>query len=273
MDKLTSFPEPVAATRAEVRPIRATRRARKRRIGPFQRVAFVALGFLIAVYGLNGLILGLFEPHGVESGSGGSFQGAEVELYETVTVGIQPFTVEAAGYVNMVADERSFYISDRLEGEAPRWVPTAYSHEYFHLIQRDLAEEAAGGKPSLLNPIRSYIYYFQLLRLNSDLEALMPPTAEELPVSAGLEASADCYAQPRGSAASPAYYEGVYIKGQLCSPGQVWIVDQMAKGDWPTAPTGADILPDVHVTDEAPGRSSAAESALAKTTSSEDPEG
>lgn len=273
MEKLTSLPEPVAAARAEIRPIRSVRRSRKRKTTILQRTAFLSLAFLVFFYGINGLILGLFEPHGIESGSGGSYQGADVELYETVTVGFEPFAVEAAGYVNMTSDEHSFYISDRLEGEAPRWIPTAYSHEYFHLIQRDIVTGAAGGKPSFLDPLRSYIYYFQLLKLNYELEVLMPEPTEDLPLSAGLEASADCYAQPRGSADSPAYYKGVYLKGQLCSPEQAWIVDQMVAGNWPTAPSADDLLPEVHVTDEAPGRAMGLQGALTKIDSPEKPKG
>lgn len=245
---------PKRAVRAEVRPLRALRRQRRKIKRPLlRRIAFGMLFALLAVYGLNALILLAFMPHGTPSGID-EYRDAEVELHETVHVGFGPFEVEAAGYVNMTSTDRSFYISDVLSDDHGIWETTAYSHEYFHLIQRDLVTESAGGSPSYLDPLRSFGYYFQLLRLNADLAELMPAPAHELPFTGGLEGSADCYAQPRGTADAPAQYTGVYIRENLCTPEQVWIVDQMAQGSWPEAPAATVALPEIFVEPGFPSR-------------------
>lgn len=253
-DSTTAEFAPKRAIRAEARPLRTIRRQRRKIKRPLlQRIALTTLFALLAIYGANALILLAFMPHGTPSGID-EYRDAEVELHETVHVGFGPFEVEAAGYVNMTSTDRSFYISDVLHDDHSIWENTAYSHEYFHLIQRDLITEAAGGSPSYLDPIRSFGYYFQLIRLNADLETLMPTPAHDLPMTAGLEGSADCYAQPRGSADAPAHYTGVYIREDLCTPEQVWIVDQMAQGHWPEAPGASVALPAIFVEPGFPSR-------------------
>lgn len=248
---------PKAAVRAEARPLRSLRRSHRRirsKRTRLQRILFGLFFSVLGAYALNALILSLFFPQGSTTAVE-SYGGTEVIRMDEIAVGYGPFEVAAAGYVNMAVDEDRFYISDVLHDDHAAWEHTAYSHESFHLIQRELVAEAAGGYPSYLNPLRSFFYYFQLLRLNADLAPLMPEPTDPLPFTGGLEGSADCYAQPRGTAENPAHYTGVYIQENICDPAQVWVVDQMAAGNWPEAPGEAAVLPELFVEGGFPSKS------------------
>ena len=63
-DSTTAEFAPKRAVRAEVRPLRAIRRQRRKiKRSPLRRIAFGVLFALLAIYGLNVLILLAFMPH------------------------------------------------------------------------------------------------------------------------------------------------------------------------------------------------------------------
>ncbi len=76
-----SAPKP--ALRAEVRPLRAIRRSYRRNLAQrnrLQRTLFGLFFFLLGTYALNALILFLFAPQGIESGSS-DYEGASAAIH------------------------------------------------------------------------------------------------------------------------------------------------------------------------------------------------
>ncbi len=108
-------------------------------------------------------------------------------------------------------------------------------HEYAHILQKRLVTSVSGGVPSYWNPVQSFVYYVNLLRLNSDLEKYMPAS----PISAatlvpGLETNADCYSYYINNGG----YEHLSYTYQTPIAGGCWdesyaAAISISKGEWP----------------------------------------
>lgn len=203
-----------------------------------------------AVYAVNAIVMLAFGVSGNvisrEVLEDGVAEGTEVAMFEDAPVlfGYMP----TEGYVDMTDPSMTINLAERTqELYKPDDFALLMKHEQFHLVQKALVADAAGGFPSFENPYRTFRYLTELWHLESDLRGLMPdlfPMAKERVFAHGIETSADCYAQPSDL---PVQYSGFYMEHDtVCSPEQVYIVQQMERGVWPTAFDGdAEDLPEV----------------------------
>jgi hypothetical protein len=202
------------------------------------------LASIITAFTLNAGIIFAFQPVSVQTDPSAAqevntYKGLQVlEVDELVAGGVAGWSRESNGYVNMVSDDPEMYITSLKNPDSASFPNTQlFRHESFHVVQKELIAEASGGYPSYWNPIRSFIYYANTARMNNDLQALMPKvnTEKQFVTAPGLEAAADCYAQPESSASSPQYYFGGYIFPLHCDAEQKKILDLMEDEDrWPS---------------------------------------
>lgn len=154
----------------------------------------------------------------------------------------------------MLSAEETIYINPDIEPDNFNQTSYLYRHEFTHLMEKQVVAKASGGYPSIWNPATSAVYYYNLIRLNNELEHLMPSVNEKtrgfVPAK-GLEAAAECYAQPHSSLEEPPlYYKAPYIFPKYCNAEQVEIASRLFSGKWPRALTHQEIsnLEPVHIT-------------------------
>lgn len=201
-----------------------------------------------AVYLLNAAILFFFQPVDVQSGTASITKTQEFGGFKVLTVpnlrsgGIGGWSAEAGGYVDMLSPDETAYVNPHIAGDNLTQTSYLYRHEFTHVLQKQLVAKVSGGYPSVWNPVQSTIYYVNLIRLNNDLEKLMPKVNNHQQVIAkGLEAAAECYAQPYSSKHEPTlYYKAPYIFPEYCNAEQVTIASQLFSGKWPKPLTAAE---------------------------------
>lgn len=164
------------------------------------------------------------------------------ETYGTIEValvddlksgGIGPASTEVIGYVDVMSPEPIIYFNKDRYFKAPPRNSYMYRHELTHVLQKEMVAEKAGGYPSVWNPVKSYTYYYYLLKLNYDLAKVMPTDnhdAHEHSMVSGLEVSADCYAQKVEYIGKPMQYLG----SVGCNAEQKYIAMALISGRWPT---------------------------------------
>jgi hypothetical protein len=193
------------------------------------------------IYLFNAAILFFFQPVDVQSGTASITKAQEFGGFKVLTVpnlrsgGIGGWSAEAGGYVDMLSPDETAYVNPHIAGDNLTQTSYLYRHEFTHVLQKRLVAKVSGGYPSAWNPIQSTIYYVNLIRLNNDLEKLMPKVNNHQQVIAkGLESAAECYAQPYSSQHEPTlYYKAPYIFPHYCNAEQVTIASRLFSGKWP----------------------------------------
>lgn len=225
--------------------------------------SFVAL--VIVAYGLNAAIIYFTQPVSVQTGAEQQEHSSigtnkVVSIEGLLSGGVGLWSKASLGYVNVLSEEPIIYVNgDYLKGEdVLNANDYLYKHEFAHILQKELLAERSGGYPSYWNPISSGIYYFNLLKLNSDLEALMPAVREDegwIPFP-GLEAAAECYAQPYSDPEKQVYFQAPYLYPDHCTAEQQKIAMRLFGGHWPEPLSETDrakLLP-TNLTNESPTR-------------------
>lgn len=191
--------------------------------------------FVVALaYGINAFIVTMSSPYNVKAGEVDTqvqeIGDLRVLAYDDLTSGglsILGWHVHSSGYVNMLAEDSTIYISsDHVEGFQQN--AYLYKHEFAHVLQKKMVAEETGGYPSVSNPWRSFVYYYNLYRLNSALRDVMPEVVDNDEdtnswfMTDGFEAAAECYAQPASPSPgeTPGYYNAGYLVDGYCSAVQ-----------------------------------------------------
>lgn len=238
---------------------------RKRVRSPLELVAAWLIGLIVSLYAVNALIIFSFQPSNFQLG-GEAVHSHDIGTNEIFGVedlksgGLGVIAFSAGGYVNLLEEEPRIYLnSSHIDPSDLSTDDYVYRHEFAHVLQKELVAETAGGYPSYLSPIQSFRYYYELWRLNRDLEELMPPMELPSPVP-GLESAADCYAQPASDPENPVYHRAQYLGDGSCTAEQRKIAIGLIAGKWP-APLSeeelAELKPAAILTDpaDAPHRS------------------
>lgn len=196
-----------------------------------EKLLLVLILCIVSLYGLNAAIIFFGNPMNVQKGHAsveekdiGDLRLVSFDSLDSGGTPLPGFYREASGYVNMFSDEKTIYMDSRLFDESSNQGSTLYKHEYAHVLQKQMVAHAAGGYPSVSNLFTSLKYYVYLLKLDTELGEVMPGVVEEyhLPVGAGLEAAADCFAQPFSEVgADPVLYVGPYLEEKFCNAEQV----------------------------------------------------
>lgn len=230
-----------------------------------RKIAGGLIALVVVAYGLNAAIIYFTQPVSVQNGaeqekhsSIGTNQVVSIEGLLSGGVGL--WSKASLGYVNVLSEEPIIYVNgDYLTGDDPLNANDyLYKHEFAHILQKELLAETSGGYPSYWNPISSGIYYFNLVKLNGDLEELMPAVREDegwIPFP-GLEAAAECYAQPYSSPEEPAYFQAPYLYPGHCTAEQKKIAMRLFGGHWPAPLSEAEreeLVP-TNLTNESPTR-------------------
>lgn len=194
-------------------------------------VVLVPLFFVASVYLLNAVILSMSVPNNASVGekevAAENISTLTIVFYDNLRSGgfnLLGFNAEAAGYVNMLSPDETIYISsDNMESfDQNNYL---YKHEFTHILQKEMIAEKTGGYPSVSNPWLSFKYYYNLHKLNSELRDVMPKTVEDSEylwfMTDGLEAAAECYAQPASELGkTPVYYDAQYLESGYCNAEQ-----------------------------------------------------
>lgn len=189
------------------------------------------LFFIAAVYLLNAIILSTSAPKNVAVGekeiATNNISTLKIVFYDDLVSGGIPIfglNAEAAGYVNMLSSDETIYVSsDNMKNfDQNNYL---YKHEFAHILQKEMVAEKTGGYPSVSNPWLSFKYYYNLHMLNNELQKVMPETVEDSEylwfMTDGLEAAAECYAQPASELGKPpVYYDAQYLVDGYCSAEQ-----------------------------------------------------
>lgn len=188
------------------------------------------------VFALNALVFSLFQVSGNISET---FYDEQRDM--TVVVMDNPMLagglVPTAGYVNMLSVDRTIYIS---ESSLVLFSETDFSllldHEQFHLEQKEFVAERSEGFPAIDKPLQTLRYFFAFVQFELDLREVMPEVRDGRgEIVRGLEASADCFAQPSNQHLQ---YAGFYLQYEtICTAEQVWIVESVLDGRYPVAIT------------------------------------
>lgn len=207
-----------------------------------RKIATGIVGLIVTAYALNAAVIFFTQPVSVQNGAE-THEHSKIGFNEVISIeglrsgGIGLWSKASLGYVNVLSEEQIIYVNgDYADDENPLGqTEYLYRHEYAHILQKRLIAERSGGYPSYLNPIASSVYYFNLLQLNGELAALMPPVREDegwIPFP-GLEAAADCYAQPYSSPEEQAYFQAPYLYPGHCDAEQEKIARGLLSGRWP----------------------------------------
>lgn len=195
------------------------------------RNSLIAAGALVgAVYGINAGVIAVTASSSVQAGEEAVVLREDSNLkivgYDNLQsggVGFIGWSIEASGYVNMLEEENTIYV-DTDKWNANGSNDYLYRHEYTHILQKKMIAEEAGGFPSIWDPIQSAKYYYNFIRLNNELAEVMPEVDYSegiLPITNGLEAAAECYAQPYSSVnEEPVYYNAPYLVDGYCDAEQ-----------------------------------------------------
>jgi hypothetical protein len=221
------------------------------------------LGAVVAVYALNAGIIFFTQPVSVQNGAE-QHEHTKIGTNQVVSIdgllsgGVGLWSKASLGYVNVLSEDPIIYINGDYADEDHLLNANdyLYKHEFAHILQKELIAEKSGGYPSYLNPISSGIYYYNLIKLNGDLEALMPQVRDDegwIPFP-GLEAAAECYAQPHSSPEEKTFFQAPYLYPGHCTAEQKKIAMKLFGGHWPeplTAEERAELIP-TNLTNESP---------------------
>jgi len=195
-----------------------------------------------ALYLLNAAVIFFSKPVSVQFDSSASrsfkdFGSVSIRLVEDLhSGGVGPWSASVMGYVNVMDDSQIIYVKKENVNSDFSQASLLYKHEFAHVLQKEMVAEKAGGYPTYVNPLQSAVYYYHLLQLNHDFEMLMPDvnkTTRPFLPSAGLEAAAECYAQPRSGPEEVVYYKAHYLYPEYCTAEQRMIAIKMISGTWP----------------------------------------
>jgi hypothetical protein len=142
--------------------------------------------------------------------------------------GIGGLSTETRGYVNFFDDEDTIYVS--LKNEPSPAIDYVIAHESAHILQKKVIAKESGGYPVWWNPIQSFVYYANLLRLNNDLSRYAPNSAVNKSMVPYIETNADCLAQT----ASTYPQRRSYVGYNYCSSSQYAAAYAIKNGEWPT---------------------------------------
>lgn len=217
----------------------------------------VMIYFLVGVvslcYIVNAVVIFLFSPGNIQGNDEPSAHivehnnvGEEVKdfvVYDGLKsggLGVFGWNADPTGYVNMISDDSTVYVNnsakDRIfEDNQDGYYSTFYRHESAHIKQKEMIAKKSGGYPTWKNPLQSFKYYKNLYKLNKTLESVMPNIKENSKTSwfatKGLEASADCYAQPLSYLEKPIIFKASYVKNGHCSNKQAALAKQLDNTD------------------------------------------
>lgn len=228
-----------------------------------RRVVLGVLFVVGGVYGVNAAFIYFMAPANVQRGGAGvevaSIGGTRVVSFDDLHsggVGFLGWDRFASGYVNFASPDSVIYI-DKLWASNFSQKSSLYQHELTHVLQKQMIAERVGGYPSYGDPVRTFRYVFALKELNDSLRDSMPAVKDNGEVNfmtSGLEASAECFAQPYSSVTSePVYYVAHYLKDGHCSNYQRRLAITLFSADkWFTGELSADVaseLPVENITD------------------------
>lgn len=142
--------------------------------------------------------------------------------------GIGGLSTETRGYVNFFDNKDTIYVS--LKNEPSPAIDYVIAHESGHILQKKIIAKASGGYPVWWNPIQSFIYYANLLKLNNDLSSYAPKSAENQSMVPYIETNADCLAQT----ANTYLQRRSYVGQNYCSSSQYAAAYVIKAGEWPT---------------------------------------
>lgn len=202
-------------------------------------LAKVVLGATLAtggLFGLNAGIIFLAQPGNIQAGE----KEEVVTQYGTISIalidGLKPgglgkLSSGTTGYVNVLSPEKTIYLDGSEYTKAPMQSAYIYRHELAHILQKELIAKEAGGYPSMGNPLVSFNYYYKLLQLNHDFAQVTPEADKDAvrdSAFAGLERSADCFAQ-NTIQEEPLTYLG----SSFCDTEQRYIALSLLSERWP----------------------------------------
>lgn len=211
-----------------------------------RKALIIAFSVTAGVFLLNALIITFAQPslgENVDFANTERFNmtlnGEEITVIAVDTLqsgGVPGFTFKAAGYVNAFQEDNIIYVDPTGLPDSSMIFTYLLTHEYGHIAQKELIAEASGGYPSYWNPVTSAIFYFNTVRLNTELEPyshdIQDSVHEEhgdLPFS-NIESNADCYVQSEGIWP----FEYSYIGYDFCTSEQLGAAYAVANHDWPT---------------------------------------
>jgi hypothetical protein len=204
---------------------------------------FVSLSLVLgSIFFLNACIIFFSQPITVQQNPDAGIIQQEYDsvkvrsVYQLKSGGLSflMFSRSTNGYVNMFSPDDYIYIDSKKASQVKQW-SYFFQHELAHIKQKRLVAKLSGGYPSYANPIRSFLYYKNLYILNEDYTKLMPEIDKEknpFTPGEGLEAAADCYAQPFSSSDKMIYYVAPYL-GTYCTAEQRLIARTLDSGKWP----------------------------------------
>lgn len=202
-----------------------------------KNVIAALLAIVGGLYAVNCAIIFFAQPANLQQGAreeiSSQYGNISVVLLEDLKAGgIGNLSSGTTGYVNVLSSSSTIYLNGTKYKNAPEQNTYIYQHEMAHILQKELIAHKAGGYPSVANPLVSFAYYGELLKLNDDLTALMPKgnqdTDRHSPF-AGLEAGADCFAQSGHPEEAM-----TYVGTDFCSPEQRNISLGLLSNRWPT---------------------------------------
>lgn len=204
----------------------------------FLKTLTIIFGLFAGIYGVNAAVIFFTQPSNIQQG-----QTVHVDAeYGSISIvlvkdlksgGLGVLSSGAAGYVNVMSPEPNIYLNETQFKTAPSRNSYIYRHEFAHVLQKQLVASKVGGYPSYDNPLISYRYYFELLKLNQDFMNVMPKDNHDAHVSSifsGLELSADCFSQLAEYVGKPMQYIG----SEGCTPEQRYMSIALISGRWPT---------------------------------------
>lgn len=152
----------------------------------------------LLVYLANIAVIAAFRPTGETTG-GINIDGITYSLSEDLKSS-RVLRSDVRGYVDVASPDPVAHLDkDTYLSMSGQERSDLRNHENFHIIQKNLVAEAAGGFPSVWNPRQTARFYAVMHELDQYLARIMPSPRKDLPFRQGLETSADCWAQWRGS--------------------------------------------------------------------------
>lgn len=188
-------------------------------------------------YGLNAAVIFFAQPANLQQGEhievAGKYGTVSIVLVDELKAGgLGTLASGAKGYVNVMSPEPTIYLEASMFKGVPTRASYMYKHEMFHVLEKQLVADKVGGYPSYENPLLSFSYYFNMLKLNNDLASFLPSDNEDAEVASpfsGLEIAADCYAQDLEFVGQPMQYLG----SVGCNAEQRYIVFGLLSKRWP----------------------------------------
>lgn len=159
-----------------------------------RRLGVTVVAALMTLYIVNVAAIYAFTPKQHVTGTAIGSGGTRVVYVDGLTPG-PLFNSNVIGYVN-VADKKNeiYFDAERLSRLSPREKFFLNNHESFHVKQKQVAADRAGGYPSKWNPARTAKYARELLRIELAFRKNIPDNDAPW-LTRGIETSSDCYAQ------------------------------------------------------------------------------